>query len=63
MLNKAIVSSRLNLLQDYRDDIDQVLQLEPNNQKALYQKAKSLIFLGEYIKARKLINNKKDIIQ
>lgn len=48
LLNKSIVSLELNLFEEYREGVDQVIQLDPANVKANYHKIKSLILLGEF---------------
>ena len=41
MLNKAIVCLKINLLEEYRDLIDKIIQKDPQNIKALYHQIKA----------------------
>jgi hypothetical protein len=60
ILNKAIVCSHLNLLHDYYDHAEMVIDFDPSNLKATYHKFKALVLLEKYKKASKMLEEYKD---
>ena len=61
-LNKAIVCSKLNLVQEYKDNIAEVLKKDGNNRKAIYHKIKCLILMEKYDEALEFMMKKKEFL-